>query len=579
MCYKKINKSFLQNLPKDFGVYQFLDVNKKIIYIGKAKNLFSRVNSYFTKNHEILKTRLLVSKIADIKYILVDSELDALLLENNLIKKHKPRYNILLKDDKTYPWICINKDPLPKVYQTRRLVKDGSEYYGPFRSSHIIRILLDFFTDIFFDEGFTPFKYKNINLNSSVKKKYFIAINKIRNILQGNIREMISKLEAQMLDLAERMEFEKAQKIKLNLSLLENYQSRSTITNSKTANIDVFSILSEKNTSYINYLKIVQGSVVLSHNVEIKNRLDESDEKILQFVIPDLRSRFNSPSNIILCNKPVSILHEKLKVIVPKIGEKKKIIQLSLRNTKYIRHANAKKIHEAQMKKEQKNVLSRLKNDLHLKSKPKHIECFDISNLQGTNSVASCVVFINGKPKKSEYRYFNIKNISGPNDFLSIYQVVKRRYMRLLKEKKRLPDLIIIDGGKGQLSSALKSLNELKLRRRISIIGIAKRLEEIFFPNDTVPLYLDKRSSSLKLIQNIRNEAHRFSIKNHRKKRLKKGLVSSIEKINGLGPITIDRLISHFKTIKNIYDADFFELEKIIGKSKAKKIIQFKERQ
>lgn len=565
-------KPIISTIPQKPGVYHFYDSDGDVIYVGKAKNLKRRVSSYFTKTHKRLKTKNLVSKITDISCIIVETEIDALLLENNLIKKHQPRYNMLLKDDKSYPWICIKKEEFPRVFQTRNVVKDGSEYFGPYMSGYVVNVLLDYFSELFYDNGFTPDSYLNRRGSRSSKDNYQKTIDEIRKILKGDIKTIIGSLKNRMLFFSEKLDFENAQKTKEKIALLNNYQSKSAIVSSKINNVDVFSICSEKNFAFVNYLKITSGAVVLSHSVEIKKRLSEDDESILQFVITDLRRRFNSVSKTIFCSHSINCIWPETKLIVPKIGDKKKLIELSLRNAKYMQFEKKKQNLMAKEKKEKTSSLFRLKEDLRLKLIPSHIECFDNSNLQGTNPVAACVVFKNGKPSKKEYRLFNIKTVVGPDDYKSMEEVVFRRYKRLINEKKPLPQLILIDGGKGQLSSAVKSLKQLNIDGQIAIIGIAKRLEEIYFPNDSTPLYLDKKSSSLKLIQQLRNEAHRFGINHHRRKRVSENIKTSLDNISGIGPKTSTLLLKKFGSVKNLMNADYKIIQSLIGESKAKKI-------
>ena len=565
-------KNTIKRLPSTPGVYNYYDVNGEIIYIGKAKNLKRRVSSYFTKKHENLKTKILVSKICDLKYILVETEIDALLLENNLIKKHQPKYNILLKDDKSYPWICIKKEEFPRVFQTRKVIKDGSEYFGPYMSTYVVNVLLNFFSEIFYDNGWTPFTYLGKEKKPESKEKYLETISQIRKILKGDIKSVISYLKEKMMLHANKMEFENAQKIKEQLLLLTNYQSKSSIVSSKINNVDIFTIISDEKNAFVNYLKITSGAIIQSHTVEIKKKLSESDEEILQFVITDLRIRFNSVSTFIYSSHNIINIWEGVKIIVPAQGEKKKLIDLSLRNAKYMQLEKKKRQALNLTKSNKSIVLKKLQQDLHLKEIPIHIECFDNSNFQGSNPTASCVVFKKGLPSKKDYRHYNIKTVVGPDDYASMEEIVLRRYKRLLNEKKSLPQLIVIDGGKGQLSSAIKSLKELKVYGKIAIIGIAKRLEEIYFPNDNTPIYLDKRSSSLKLIQQLRNEAHRFAINHHRKKRSLNSISSELEKINGIGPKTVDKIIQNYGSFENLMKSKRSEIVKLIGKEKTNKL-------
>jgi len=580
------------NLPNKPGVYQYYDKEDKLLYVGKAKNLKKRVSSYFTKKHDNGRTRLLVKKIVTIKHIVVDTETDALLLENNLIKKYQPRYNIMLKDDKTYPWICIKKERFPRVFSTRRILKDGSEYFGPYTSMKTVHTLLDLINGLF--------PLRNCNFNLSEKKieensykvcleyhlgnclgacegkqteeDYNESIVAIRNILKGNFKESLSAFKIQMRSFAENQHYEDAQRIKEKIDILVNYQSKSTIVNPKINNVDVFSVISDEGYGYVNYLQISFGSIIRSHTLEIKKKLEETDEELLQLAIVELRQRFQSQCKEIYV--PFSInVGEDIKVHVPKVGDKKHILDLSIRNAKYYRMDRFKQVRITDPNRHENRIMSQMKKDLRLHEEPRHIECFDNSNIQGTNPVAACVVFKNGKPSKKDYRKFNIKTVEGPDDFASMEEVVYRRYKRLLEEKQPLPQLIIIDGGKGQLSSSLKSLDKLNLRGKIAIIGIAKRLEELFYPEDPIPLYLDKKSETLKIIQQLRNEAHRFGIEFHRNKRSKEALNTTLEAISGIGEKTIVDLLKHFKSTKRITGASFDELTKVVGPSKAKKII------
>jgi excinuclease ABC subunit C len=584
----------LQTLPNLPGVYQYFDTNDTIIYVGKAKNLKKRVSSYFTKTHENGKTRILVKKIANIKHIVVETETDALLLENNLIKKHKPRYNVLLKDDKSYPWICIKNERFPRVFQTRRLIKDGSEYFGPYTSVKTVYTLLDLIRGLYqlrtcnYDlsqEKIEAGKYKvclEYHLGNckgaceghETVEEYEENIKAIREILKGNFKDSLQRFKKQMHNLAKDMRFEEAQKVKEKIDVLENYQAKSTIVNPKINNVDVFSIVSDESYAYVNFLQISLGSIVRSHTLEIKKKLDETDKELLEIAIVEIRQRFNSQSKEIYVPFKIDI-GDDVKVTIPKLGDKKHILDLSIRNAKYYRLEQLKQVKIVDPDRHANRIMAQMKADLRLKVEPRHIECFDNSNIQGTNPVAACVVFKNGKPSKKDYRHFNIKTVEGPDDFASMEEVVYRRYKRLLDEKKSLPQLIIIDGGKGQLSSALKSLDALNLRGKIAIIGIAKRLEELFYPNDPIPLYLDKKSETLKIIQQLRNEAHRFGIEHHRNKRSKGALNTELETIPGVGEKTIVELLKHFKSVKRISYAKLDELEDVVGVSRAQKIYNY----
>lgn len=582
----------LQTLPDSPGVYQYFDKEGSIIYVGKAKNLKKRVSSYFTKTFDNGKTRILVKKITNIKHIVVETETDALLLENNLIKKYQPRYNVMLKDDKSYPWICIKKERFPRVFSTRRVIKDGSEYFGPYTSVRTVSTLLDLIKGLYqlrtcnYDlssEKIESGKYKvclEYHLGNckgacegfETEEEYFENIKAIREILKGNFKDSLQQFKMQMKQFAKDMHFEDAQKIKEKIEILQNYQSKSTIVNPKISNVDVFSIISDESYGYINFLQLSYGSIIRSHTLEIKKKLEETDKELLQLAIVELRQRFNSNSKEIYVPFKVRI-GENVKVTVPKLGDKKHILDLSIRNAKYYRMERFKQIKITDPDRHVNRIMAQMKSDLRLSEEPRHIECFDNSNIQGTHPVAACVVFKNGKPSKKDYRHFNIKTVEGPDDFASMEEVVYRRYKRLIEEDQSLPQLIIIDGGKGQLSSALKSLEVLDLRGKIAIVGIAKKLEELFYPNDPIPLYLDKKSETLKIIQQLRNEAHRFGIEHHRNKRSKTALNTELETIPGIGEKTIVELLKHFKSAKRINEANFGDLEKVIGASRAVKIM------
>ncbi len=584
----------IQSLPDGPGVYQYYDKEDKILYVGKAKNLKKRVASYFNKIHDTAKTNVLVKKIVSIKHIVVPTETDALLLENNLIKTLQPRYNVMLRDDKTYPWICIKKEAFPRIFPTRRMVKDGSEYYGPYTCFKTVNTILDLIKELYplrtcnFD-----LSQKNIENNKfKVCLEYHIGnckgpceghetvenyqkqVEAIREILKGNFKESQREFKRLMNDFASKMQFEEAQKVKEKIDVLENYQSRSTIINPKITNIDVFSIVSDESAAYVNFLQISHGSIIRSHTLDIKKKLDESDEELLELAIIELRDRFHLQSKEIIVPFPVH-LGENIKITVPQLGDKKQILDLSIRNAKFYRIDQLKQLQIVDPERHSNRIMAQMQKDLRLSEEPRHIECFDNSNIQGTNPVSACVVFKEGKPSKKDYRHFNIKTVVGPDDFASMEEVVYRRYKRMLEENQPLPQLIIIDGGKGQLSSALKSIDQLGLRGKIAIIGIAKRLEELYYPGDSVPLYLDKKSETLKVIQHLRNEAHRFGITFHRDKRSKSALNSSIEAIPGIGEKTMLTLIQHFKSVKRLKLATEKEITEMVGVSKAKKITDF----
>jgi excinuclease ABC subunit C len=584
----------LKTLPDSPGVYQYYDKQDNILYVGKAKNLKKRVGSYFTKNHENAKTRILVQKIVSIKHIVVTTETDALLLENNLIKKYQPRYNIMLKDDKTYPWICIKKERFPRIFMTRRVIKDGSEYYGPYTNVRTVKVLLDLIRELYplrtckYDlsrEKIAEKKYKvclEYHLGNcsgpcedfQEEDSYNDTIKAIRNIVKGNFKESLNKFHEIMNAFADKMEFEEAQKIKEKLDLLSNYQSKSTIVSPSINNVDVFSIISDESYGYVNFFKIANGSIIQSHTSEIKKKLDETDKRILEMAVVEIRQRFNSISKEVYVPFEIDLGGE-IKVTVPKLGDKKRIVELSERNAKYYRQEQFKQIKISDPDRHVKRIMTQMQKDLRLSAEPRHIECFDNSNIQGTNPVAACVVFKEGKPSKKEYRHYNIKTVEGPDDFASMEEVVFRRYKRLLSENLPLPQLIVIDGGKGQLSSALKSLDLLGLRGKIAIIGIAKRLEEIYYPGDPIPMYLDKRSETLKIVQFLRNEAHRFGITLHRNKRSKSAIQSELEQIPNIGKQTITSLLRKFKSAKRVKTATFRELQEIVGDARAKKIYQY----
>ncbi len=584
----------IQTLPDQPGVYQYFDKEGKILYVGKAKNLKKRVASYFTKSHDNYKTSVLVRKIVTIQHIVVKTESDALLLENNLIKKLQPRYNILLKDDKSYPWICIKKEPFSRVFATRKMIKDGSEYFGPYTNFKTVNTLLEVIKALYtlrtcsYDlskNNIDTHKYKvclEYHIGNckgpceglETLENYQNHVEAIRQILKGNFKDSLRDFKLQMQHLAEDLEFEAAQKVKEKIEVLENYQAKTTIINPKLHNIDVFSIVSDESMAYINFLQIAHGSVVRSHTLELKKKLDESDEELLELGIVELRERFSLSAKELIVPFPVSV-GENLKITVPQLGDKKQILDLSTRNAKYQRLEQLKQLQIVDPERHTKRIMAQMQKDLRLSVEPRHIECFDNSNIQGTNPVSACVVFKDGKPSKKDYRHFNIKTVVGPDDFASMEEVVFRRYKRMLDENQPLPQLIIIDGGKGQLGAALKSLDQLELRGKIAIIGIAKRLEELFYPGDSVPLYLDKKSETLKIIQQLRNEAHRFGITHHRDKRSKSALQNELETIPGIGEKTMITLLKHFKSVKRLSEAPLEAISEVVGASKAKKFSDF----
>lgn len=582
----------IKAMPDMPGVYQYYDKNGGILYVGKAKNLKKRVYSYFSKIHEHKKTRILVSKITRIEHIVVETETDALLLESNLIKRLQPPYNILLKDDKSYPWICIKNEPFPRVFYTRKIIRDGSQYFGPYTNIKTVFTLLDLIKELYplrtcvldlSQEHIEKHKYKvclEYHIQNcqgpcqafETKEQYNQKIKAITNILKGNFKDNLKAFEEHMHQLASNLEFEKAQEIKEKIALLSNYQSKSTVVNAKIANVNVFSIISDDESAYVNYFQVIHGAIIGSHTMEIKKKLDETNSEILRLAVSELRNRFHLTSKELILPFEIETDQQLIQTI-PKTGDKKLLLDLSERNAKYYRLDKLKQIKIIDPQAHTNRILQQIKKDLYLSELPKHMECFDNSNIQGTNPVAACVVFKEAKPSKKEYRHFNIKTVEGPNDFASMEEVVYRRYKRLLDEKESLPQLIIIDGGKGQLSSALKSLDRLNLRGKIAIIGIAKRLEEIYFPGDSLPLYLDKKSETLKIIQHMRNEAHRFGITFHRSKRSKSAISSGLTQIPGIGEKTMQKLMTIFKSVKRIKETPIAELEKVIGKDKAQKIV------
>ena len=580
-------KSILSLLPDNPGIYQFMDASGVIIYIGKAKNLKKRVTSYFSKNQSG-KTIALLRKTAEIRHIVVDNESDALLLENNLIKKYQPRYNILLKDDKTFPWICIKNEPFPRVFSTRNPVRDGSVYFGPYTSGLMVKTLIGLIRQLY--------KLRTCSLNlteSNIKAgkfkvcleyhlgnckapcvgkqqeaEYIENMDQIRDILKGNISTVIDHLRQLMSRYSSDMRFEEAQLVKDKIEILSRFRSKSTVVSNTIRNVDVFGMAVESDNVYVNYLKVVEGAITQALTVELKIRADEEKESILGFAITEIRQRLDSDSpEIILPFKP-DILLDRIRYTVPKAGEKQKLLELAERNAIYYKLEQKKKRMEHSPQVRTGKNLERLKNDLHMPDLPVHIECFDNSNIMGTNPVAACVVFKNARPSKNDYRHFNIKTVTGPDDFSSMEEIVFRRYRRMIEENQKLPQLVIIDGGKGQLSSAMKSIDKLGIREKVTVIGIAKKLEEIYFPGDSVPIYLDKNSISLKIIQQLRNEAHRFGITFHRNKRSADMIKSDLDRINGIGPKTKEILLKHFESVDKISEASTEELENLVGPAK-----------
>ena len=579
----------VEGLPEQPGVYRFYDCSDAVIYVGKAKNLRKRVRAYFTKNHLSGKTRVLVKKIRSIRFIVVDTEYDALLLENSLIKKHQPRYNILLKDDKSFPWICIKREPFPRVFLTRNPIRDGSEYFGPYASVKMAKALLGIIRDThplrsctydLSERHIENGKYKvcleyhigNCKgpcVGAESAASYGARIASIRAIIKGNFGAVLQQLRKQMRAQAAELAFEEAQKLKSQWLALTKYQAKSTVVSPKIHNVDVFSIATDEKYGYVNFFKVANGAIIQGHTLELKKGLDESRAALLAAAVVEIRTRFHSQAPDIYVPFPIEMKIPGVRITVPKVGDKEKLVALSTRNALYYKKERIGQSRIADPERYANRLMAQLKKDLRLPCEPHHIECFDNSNAQGAHPVAACVVFVNGKPAKAAYRKYHIKTVRGPDDFASMKEVVYRRYARCLNEGEPLPQLVVIDGGKGQLHAALQALEALDLRGKIALIGIAKRLESIYFPDDPIPLYLDKKSESLRLIQQLRNEAHRFALAFHRKMRRKKGLQSELETISGIGEKTLLSLLSHFKSIKGVKAADSRELISVVGPAKA----------
>lgn len=585
----------LKTLPEKPGIYQYYDSNGGILYVGKAKNIKKRVSSYFNKTQENGKTILLVKKIFDIQYMVVDSELDALLLENNLIKKYQPKYNIQLKDDKTYPWICIKNEPFPRIFSTRNVIRDGSKYFGPYPSGKVMHTLLNLIKELYplrnctYDLAANKIKEKKFKVcleyhlgnclgpceGYQSKAMYDENVAQIENLLKGNISSVIHFLKEEMGKHASKQEYELAQEMKSKLLTLENYQAKSTIVSPTIHQVDVCTLINEPDSAFVNYLSIHNGAIIHAYTAEIKKKLNETREEVLGYVLPELRERFASESKEVLLDEKLDLKILGINFSVPQRGDKKHLVDLSLRNAKFYKLEKFKKEKIVDPERHTNRILEQLKNDFRLKELPVHMECFDNSNIQGTNPVSACVVFKNAKPSKQDYRHFNVKTVEGPDDFASMEEAVYRRYKRLLEENQPLPQLIVIDGGKGQLSAALKALEKLDLRGKIAIVGIAKRLEEIFFPGDSFPIYIDKRSESLKVVQFMRNEAHRFGITHHRNRRSKGAITSELTSITGIGPKTQEDLMKAFKTVSAIKKANLEEISQVIGKAKAHVVFNY----
>lgn len=585
----------LKTLPSEPGVYRYYDKNNQLLYVGKAKNLKKRVLSYFNKNQAGYRTRIMVGKINRLETTIVPSEYDALLLENNLIKEHQPFYNVMLKDDKTYPWICIKNENFPRIFLTRTLIKDGSEYYGPYAKVRPAKVLLDTIKHIY--------KLRTCNLNLAPDKiaegKYKVCleyhikncegpcegleskadydekIDAIRGIIKGDFRKAKDYLSQQMQRYAANLQFENAQMIKERMEILEDYQGKHTVVNPNITDVDVFGMTSDETAAYVNFFKIRNGNIIQSFTTEIKKILEETDEEILEEAMIEIRQKFASDSKEILLPFHLGFEIPNVKLIVPKVGDKKRIVELSERNAKEYRLEKLKQVQIVDPDRHTNRIMAEMQKLLRMPVEPRHIEGFDNSNIQGTNPVSACVVFKDGKPSKADYRIFHPKTVEGANDFATMEEVILRRYSRLLDENEPLPQLILIDGGKGQLSSAVKSLKILGLYGKITIIGIAKRLEEIYFPEDSIPLYLDKKSETLKILQRVRDESHRFGVKHHRTRRKNSTIQSELENIPGVGPKSIELLFSKLKSVKRIKEANLETLEEILGKSKAKVVWTF----
>ena len=580
-------KNELTKIPHKPGIYQYFDKDDVLIYVGKAKNLRNRVGSYFVNEHQLnSKTRVLVRKIQRIAFTIVDTEIDAWLLENNLIKKHQPRYNVMLKDDKTYPWIVIKHERFPRIFWTRKYIKDGSRYFGPYASVGMMHIILDMIRELF------PLRTCNLHLSEENIRKgkfkvcleyqignckgpcegyqneedYDQNLSDIKDILNGKIAVVNNRLKEQMQAAVEQMDFENAHKLKIKLDKLANYQSKSTVVSSTITNVDVFSIASESNYAFVNYLRVVNGVIIQTQTVELKKRLDETDVELLALAIPEIKSRYRSLSKEIIVPFELDIEgNDDYKFVVPKLGEKRKLLDLSLKNVAYFKKERLNQYEKLNPEVKTERVLTQMQKDLRLNVLPRHIECFDNSNIQGNFPVSAIVVFKDAKPSKKDFRHFNVKTVEGPNDFATMEEAVFRRYRRMLDEDQTLPQLIIIDGGKGQLGAALKSLKLLGIEKKVTVIGIAKRLEELFYPGDQYPLYLDKKSETLKIIQHLRDEAHRFGITFHRNQRSRKTFVSELEQIPGVGKTTVEKLLKTFKSVKKIKEASDEALKEVLN--------------
>jgi len=595
------HRAAIKNIPHKPGIYQFWDEEKELIYIGKAKDLRNRVNSYFNKDNNVnAKTRVLVSKIRNITFTIVDTEVDAWLLENSLIKKHQPRYNVMLKDDKTYPWIIIKNEHFPRIFWTRRIIRDGSKYLGPYASVSMMHNILGLIKETY------PLRTCNLQLtpqniekgkfkvcleyqmgnckgpcqNYQTEDDYAHNIEEIKDILTGKIGGVLRNLKSDMERAVTDLNYEQAHRLKRKFDLLENYQSKSTVVNSSITDVDVFSIATDEKYAFVNYLKVMNGTIIQTQTIELKKRLDESDEELLTLAIIEFRSRYDSHSKEIIVPFDIDIEDQSIKFTVPKLGEKRKLLDLSQKNVHFFRKEKIDQYEKLNPEIRTERLLTQMMKDLRMNQLPRHIECFDNSNFQGKYPVSAIVVFRDGKPSKKDYRHFNVKTVEGPDDFATMEEAVLRRYKRMLDEGTELPQLIVIDGGKGQLSSALKSLRLLGIDKQVTVIGIAKRLEELYYPGDQYPLYLDKKSETLKVIQQLRDEAHRFGIAFHRKKRDKGTLATELELIDSIGKTTAEKLLKYFKSVKKIREATEEVLMEVVNAKQAKAIIEyFKEKQ
>jgi excinuclease ABC subunit C len=588
-------QAIIKSMPEDPGVYQYYDVEGKILYVGKAKNLKKRVSSYFMKEHDNQRLRLLVKKIHEIKTIIVNSEMDALLLENNLIKTLQPRYNINLKDDKTYPWVVIKKEPFPRVFYTRKKIQDGSEYFGPFPNVNSLRALLDLIPQLY--------KLRTCSLDLSAKKidtanyrpclefhigrcnapcikkqdekEYLQFIAEIRQLLKGNLHALIKGLKEEMMKQAEAYAFEAAQETKLRIDLLEKYEGKSLIVNPLISDAEVYGFYDAQTTAFVNFFKVKHGTIIQGQTIELQKRLDESKEELLTFAITEIRQRYESNSKEIIVPFEIDFQFPGVEMNVPKIGDKKKLVELSQKNARTLALEREKQQAIIDPESSTNQLMQQMMKDLRMKEEPRRIDCFDNSNIQGAYPVSAMTVFIDGKPAKKEYRHFNVKTVVGPDDFATMEEVIYRRYSRVLEEQQDLPQLIVIDGGKGQLGAAINSLKKLDLMGKLTIVGIAKRLEEIYFPGDPYPLYIDKRSKTLRVLQHIRDEAHRFGITHHRSKRSRSIIKTELSEIKGIGENTAQKLLNEFKSVKEISKATFDQLQAVVGKSKAEVILSF----